>query len=108
VYITQINNIFILYFHASYVAVDWGTIENFAGSLLAAVPVAWLTYTKYLQFRRLVITTASLLCFSSAIKIAAFADAKLFSLVVIGQFFNGVCVALHFPMSLALTMAWFP
>jgi len=106
--ITQINNIFVLYFHVSYVAVDWGAIGNFAGSLLAAMPVAWLTYTKYLQFRRLVITTASVLCLSFAIKIAAFADTKLFFLVVIGQFLNGVCVALHFPMSLAFTMAWFP
>ena len=106
--ITQINNIFVLYFHVSYAVVDWGAIGSFAGSLLAAMPVAWLTYTKYLQFRRLVITSAGLLCLSFAIGMAAFADTKLFPLLVIGQFLNGVCVALHFPMSLALTMAWFP
>lgn len=106
--ISQINNIFVLYFDVTYAAVDWGSIGQFAGASFATVFVSWLTFTKRLQFRRLVITVAILMCLSLSVKMAAFADTKLFALITVGQLLGGACLALQFPMNVALIMAWFP
>ena len=105
---SQINNIFVEYFHVTYAAVDWATIGDYPNSIIATFFLLWLIYKECAKFRYLSVAMTSFVIASQVARMVAFVNSHLFAFVVIGQIFNGVCAALSYPLCLSLVMAWFP
>jgi len=106
--VSQINNIFVHYFHVTYAVIDWATIANLPGVFLAAFVVLWLTYNKYMEFKAMAIVNGSFLIASSLSKMIAFASHSFFPFVILGQFLSGFSAAIGYPMCLSLALSWFP
>jgi len=106
--VSQINNIFVQYFHVTYAAVDWATIGSYPTTVITTFVLVWLVYKECAKFRYLSVAMTSFVIASHVARMVAFANSHLFAFIVVGQIFNGVCAALSYPLCLSLVMAWFP
>ena len=106
--VSQINNIFVQYFHVTYAVIDWVTIANLPAVILAAFVVLWLTYNKYMEFKAMAIVNGSLHIASIFSKMIAFASHSFFPFATLGQFLSGFSAAIGYPMCLSLAVSWFP
>jgi len=98
--VSQINIIFVQYFHVTYAAVDWATIGSYPTTVITTFVLVRLVYKGSAKFRFLSVAMTSFVIASHVARMIAFANSHLFAFIVLGQIFNGVCAALSFPLCL--------
>ena len=102
-----VNNIYVSYFHISYIAVDWFTVIQLPGSMVADIIIAAIIYNNGFGIRKLsigvglcCITTSSLLLVASQIPSA-------FPIIYFGELLMGISYAMSISTIGQLAKYWF-
>ena len=103
-----VNNIYVLYFNISYVAVDWFTTIQYPGSVLANFVVAWLIYADKIGVRRLSIAIGVGCIFTSSCMLLSSFCPKLYAVIYLGQFIMGLSYSTLLIISIQMANSWFP
>ena len=103
-----VNNIYAAYFNLSYSAVDWFTLIQIPGLIVANVVLAIMIYFKVVQFRKLSITMAAGLTMSCCCFLIAYVYPITFYLLFIAGFFSGFIHVGVDVISALYSVTWFP
>ena len=103
-----INNVYVRYFDTSYIAVDWFTVIQHPGSVLANFIAAWLIYTNKVGLRRLSIMTGIGCIITSSCMLTASFFPTFYPLIYLGQFIMGLSYSTLLIMSIQMANKWFP
>ena len=103
-----VNDVYVEYFRISYIAVDWFTIIQFPGSIVANLIAALLIFQGTVGLRRSSISVSVIILFSSSAMLIASIFPIVYPMVYVGQFLLGVAYSTVTIMNVQMANYWFP
>ena len=103
-----VNDVYVFYFRISYIAVDWFTIVQFPGCMVADIIIAALIFNNDFGLRRLSITVATCCASTTLLLIMATQFPSAFPIIYIGELHMGLSYAILVSTFGQLTKFWFP
>lgn len=103
-----VNNIMVIYFRTTYVAVDWMVLGCNLGALASSPVFAYLSFKQLISYDKVMIFAAFVFVVDYVLVIIAFIYPRLFVLLVLGQVIGGVALTSVFTLPTTVAQLWFP
>ena len=103
-----VNNIYKAYYNLSFFVIDWFTLIQMPAGFVATVVLAYLTFSSFVRFRKLLIIFATTMLLACMLLMIAFGYPFLYWLIFFGQAAVGFGVQTSSAILPTLATSWFP
>ena len=105
---TVANHIYAAYFGVSLVILDWSCLALYIGAAIATPIFAWMFFKQSVGFRLLSITGTLCLLVSYLVIVLSIEFPKLYPIMVVSNFLQGVAYTICFTVGTSFAVLWFP
>ena len=103
-----VSDVYVEYFKISHLMVDWFTMVQVPGMILASAVLAPTIYNQIIGLRKLAAVMAGCLTFTCCCLFTAYSFPFLFPLIYVGEFLVGFAVITMDVVSASFAIKWFP
>ena len=101
-----VNDVYVAYFQTTYVSVDWITLIQLPGIVLASLLVAMST--SRVSIRQLTIAMAACIVFTTSFFLALYIFPKIYPMIFVTKFIFGFAYVILEAVSSSFSISWFP
>ena len=102
------NKIYAAYFNVSLTVLDWSSLALNAGAILVTPLFSWLFYKKSVGFKMLSVIGVASLLISYVVIVLSVVHPRLFLLMTVSNFLQGVTYTIAFTVGTSFAVMWFP
>ena len=103
-----VNNVYVLYFNITYIVVDWFTLVQLFGIVLASAILSFFIFINWTPFRTQLLMITTFKLFACSCLVCAYAKPITFPLIYICQFLIGLSSALCVTAVTTFAINWCP
>ena len=103
-----VNDVYVKYFKVSYIAVDWFTIIQLPGSVVANLIAAFLIFRGTVGLRRLSVSVGAMTVLAYSAMLISSIVPIVYPMIYVGQFLMGVAYSTINIMIIQMANIWFP